>query len=442
MNREQMLARMQAILDAAEAREETARTLTTEEQAEFDGLKSKVDALDAAETARVTAAAELATRRQEVLARRTAPTPAVPPAPAPSSRSVPLRGPEVKEFSTLAEFCEAAVWNPNDQRLEWRDSNRQERMRSEQRMDSGQTGGFLIPKQFLAEILRVSGPAAIVRPRARVIPAGSPPDAEIEIPALDQTGDSPNNVYGGVVVNWIAEGGAKPETDADFRNVTLKPKEVAGHIVMTDKFMRNSAAGAAFIASMLPEALASAEDFAFISGNGIGRPQGFIGSDAQYVVGRDTNDSVTYNDTVQMLSRIKGNGVWIANRALLPILSQIQDNSGGTGVGAYIFAQGNMQGGIPDSMWGHPIVWSERSPALGARGDLAFVDLSYYLIKDGSGPFIAYSEHVHFLNNKTVVKAFTNVDGNCWLTAPFTGQDGRKTSPFVVLGANGEAETA
>jgi len=441
MNRAQLIAAMEAILAAAEAE---TRDLTADETVKFDGLKAELDAIDHA----AEASANIAARRAEVLARRTAPAAAVAATPAATpvaaGRTVPMRGAEQpKEFETLAEFCGAAICNPNDARLaalfrsrrEFRDDGD---VRAEQRMDTGQSGGFMIPTQFRATIMAVAGPQSIVRSRATVIPAGTPADAEIDIPALDQTGTSPNNVYGGVSVSWIAEGGAKPETDADFRLVSLKPQEVAGHIVMTDKLLRNSAAAGAYVASQLPRALAYAEDAAFISGNGIGKPQGFIGSGAAYAQARTTASTVKYADLVEMLARLLmlgGSPVWIINRALLPVIAQIQDNSGGAGQGAYVFTQGNMQSAIPDSLFGYPVIWSERSPAVGARGDVALVDLTGYLIKDGSGPFIAYSEHVYFLSNKTVVKAFTNVDGKPWLTEPFEGQDGRTSSPFVVLAA-------
>ena len=56
-----------------------------------------------------------------------------------------------------------------------------------------------------------------MRPRANVIPAGSPPDAGITMPALDQSGTNPGNVFGGMTFSWIEEGGEKPETDAELR---------------------------------------------------------------------------------------------------------------------------------------------------------------------------------------------------------------------------------
>jgi HK97 family phage major capsid protein len=60
-------------------------------------------------------------------------------------------------------------------------------------------------------------------------------------------------------------------------------------------------------------------------------------------------------------------------------------------------------------------------------------DWNYYLIKDGSGPFVAASEHVHFTKNKTVIKMFWNVDGAPWMQAPIKEENGWQVSPFVAL---------
>jgi len=66
---------------------------------------------------------------------------------------------------------------------------------------------------------------------------------------------------------------------------------------------------------------------------------------------------------------------------------------------------------------------------------LILADLSYYLIKDGSGPFVAASPHVYFTTNKTVIKIFWNVDGQSWLNDPLglEGSVANTVSPFVVL---------
>src|SRR5690606_4763560 len=124
-----------------------------------------------------------------------------------------------------------------------------------------------VPMQFRSDIMQINPQAAIVRPRATVIPAGSPPDSAIIIPALDQTGSAPAHMTGGVDVSWVEEGGLKPETDATFRQITLQPKEVAAHITVTDKMLRNWQASAAFLENQLRGAITRAEDFAFLTGN-------------------------------------------------------------------------------------------------------------------------------------------------------------------------------
>ena len=66
-------------------------------------------------------------------------------------------------------------------------------------------------------------------------------------------------------------------------------------------------------------------------------------------------------------------------------------------------------------------------------GDLILADWGYYLVKDGSGPFVAASEHVLFTSNKTIIKIFWNVDGAPWLQAPIAEENGYQVSPFVAL---------
>ena len=94
---------------------------------------------------------------------------------------------------------------------------------------------------------------------------------------------------------------------------------------------------------------------------------------------------------------------------------------------------GNAREGELPLLLGRPAIENERNPLLGQAGDIWLADMSQYLIKDGSGPYVAASEHVHFLSNKTVIKMFWNVDGQPWLTAPIKQEGGYEVSPFVKL---------
>jgi len=337
-----------------------------------------------------------------------------------------------KEFRGIGEMLHSIRFKPNDKRLGALYDSR------EQSMTDGVKGGFMVPQQFMNTLMSISPDAAILRSRSRVIPAGSPPDAAITIPVLDQTSSS--NVYGGVVVDWIEEGATKPETDLDLQEIELKPKEVAGHIVTTDKLLRNWQAADSLLGAQLMAAKTGAEEYAIYTGSGVGQPLGVLNSPARINYTRAGANAIAYADVVGMLARLLRRGgtpVWVCNQTVIPQLANIVDANNNN---IFVF---DVAAGLPASLLGYPIVFNERVASLGSTGDLSLLDMSYYLIKDGSGPFIASSEHVHFTRNKTVIKMFWNVDGQPWLREPLQLEAGSSTlnnsastdtvSPFIVL---------
>lgn len=298
-------------------------------------------------------------------------------------------------------------------------------------MGTDANGGYAVPPQFdVSQIWMLNPERSIVRPRATVIPAGDPPDAALNMPALNQGN---NGVFGGVEVQWIGEGVEKPDTNGTLREITLQPNEVAASTVVTDKLLRNWQAASSFIGNLLSQAMYAAEDIAFLTGNGTGKPTGVIGATGAKVVNRKTASQVAYEDIVNMLAALYAesmpSAVWIANQTVLPQIATMQDPGG-----RYIYIGGDATKAIPATLAGLPILFTGRTPVLGTKGDLILVDFQNYLIKDGSGPFIAASEHVLFKQNKTVIKVFWNVDGKPWVNAPLLLEDGNTTvSPYVVL---------
>ena len=331
-----------------------------------------------------------------------------------------------KEFSSFGEFIYAAVYNRSDPRLADLYQARA------QTMGTGSEGGFAIPEQWRGDLLMVEPQGAVVRPRATVIPAGDPPDAKISMPALDQT--NAENIYGGVVVAAVAEAGLKGETDLRLKEVSLEPVEVAGWIRVSDKLLRNWAAASATLSSQMRKAIIGWEDYRFLRGTGVSEPLGISASPARVTVTRQTAASVTWQDVRTMYSRLRfgGSPVWIASQTVLPSLMAIADGGSNN---LFVTAFAGAAGAVPGTLFGIPVVFADRCPAVGTEGDLMLCDLSYYLIKDGSGPFVDASPHVYFTNNQTVIKIFWNVDGRPWLTQPI-GLEGSVTntvSPFVVL---------
>lgn len=427
--------RQQAIVDRAVAE---GRALTDDERTEFDILQKEIDGL--AETIRV---AEKVQARAEDLNRSDGKPfrPTLPEMDAAYRQQDKL---DDGGFESLGEFIYAVRFGDPKGRLQHLPQGQAGvevpdafkpylmpwRFMGEWRMDEGAKGGFAVPIQRRDELLMIEPGPAIVRPRATVIPAGDPPDAAIVIPAFAQ---GSKGIFGGVEVFWVGEGSDKPETGGGLREVTLQPHEVTAHTVVTDKLLRNWRAASSFLATILRNAIAGGEDMAFLCGDGIAKPIGVLNGDGTIKVNRLAANQIGYDDVVNMLSALlpesKERAMWIASQSAMPQITKLKDAAGN-----YIFIRGDASRGIPDTLMGIPIRFTGKTPPLGQKGDLMLVDFTYYLIKDGSGPFVAASEHVLFRQNKTVIKVYWNVDGKGWVNEPLTLEDKTtKVSPYVVL---------
>lgn len=407
------VARMRALMDGAD---HTTGIMAEQATTEFDQIAREVSQYDGA----IQRAENL-----ELLGRELDDIPAPANRPSPKGPS----GPGTSEFENVGEFLAACILSPRDKRLDpLRNSGLSIEPRNEQSMSTGTKGGIMIPTQFREEIMQVSPQEAIFTDaRVTALAAGDPPDAAIEVPALNQQAGS--NMYGGVEVVWTEEGGEKGETDVDIKGIRLEPKEVAGFIFATDKLLRNWRAAGAFFALQLRMALAADRDKKCMLGSGVGTPLGIVGAPATIAVARELANKISYADLCNMEDRARddGNLVWIASRRVRNQLRTIKDLAG-----QYIWA-GPREGieGVP--LLGKPVLFNVRSPSLGSKGDIMLVDLKKYLVKHGSGPFIASSEHVEWKKNKTAIKAFLNVDGQPWQSGPFAEEDGQTYSGFVAL---------
>ncbi|MGE3623699.1 MAG: phage major capsid protein [Bdellovibrionales bacterium] len=407
---------MEALTATAEKEE---REFTTDEQAMFDALMKTAE-----ETKAKIGDAEKA---EDFIAAAKAPRPAAAQTYQPLVRHA-NGAHKPREFESIGEFMSTVRFNPNDERLATLYKPFEPRGASDQRMDTGTAGGFAVPQQFLNEMRRAQPQGAIIRPRATVIPAGSPPDSPITMPALNQ--GAGKGMHGGVAVSWIGEGDAKPQTDAALRQITLTPHECAAHIKVTDKLLRNWEAASSFLSSELLGAVVSAEERAFYRGDGVNKPLGILSSAAAIAINRTTANTVKYADLANLMGQFyrgDGDGVFLYNQSVLPQLMRLVDDDG------RLIWQASAREGIPGTILGMPAIETQHAPALGTKGDLVLASLKNYLIKDGSGPYVAASEHADFVNNKTVFKVFFNVDGSPWLDAPLLGEDSRSYSPFMVL---------
>ena len=425
--RAEAVASMEAILDAAD---KEGRDLTAEEAELYQAYQEDLTKIKADIARRENLEAEKSALEETT-------TPAVAGQSAGAAAKGP-KGPEAKrEFGSVGEFMGAVLnyysshGRNYDQRLEFDENAAIQAAADGQNMSDGSTGGFLVPSQYRDQLLMVSPQEAIIEGRSNVMEVGFPPDAEVTMPALDQSG-STDNVYGGVEMNWLGEADIKPKTEAKFREVSLTPKELGGHIPLTDKLMRNAPAATGQIELLMRGALIGAKEHSYLLGDGVNRPLGVLTSGATIKVNRTTANQIVQDDLAAMLSKLLmrgGSPYWMINQSALTQLIKLKDEAGNN------IWQTNAIEGSPGSLYGYPVFWHERSPQLGTYGDVTLCNSNpYYLIKPGSGPYVSAGwMNDDFAKNQTRIKVFTNVDAKPWLTEPFTQEGGHQVSPFVAL---------
>lgn len=301
---------------------------------------------------------------------------------------------------------------------------------------AGADGGFLVPEEFRAEILRSSLEQAIVRSRARVVPMSG---LQLRYPAIRDVSHA-TNVYGGVSASWKAERATVSSTtnQPTFSNVMLTAKKLTAYTVAGNELMEDAAfALESLLMDLFGDALAYFEDDAFIQGIGVGQPVGIENADALITITKETGQAATtivYENILKMFARMlpqsHANAVWLANINTFPQLATMS-LSVGTG-GAPVFL-GNAVGGPPNSILGRPLIFTEKLPTLGTASDLMFVDLSKYLIGDRQAMTVFSSPHVNFTTDETVWRIISRLDGRPWIDSALTPRNGDTLSPFVNI---------
>ncbi len=301
---------------------------------------------------------------------------------------------------------------------------------------SGVTGGYTVPTEFYQQLMVLMAEDSFIRPRAFVQPMGS---ATLQIPYLDVTtaqvaGVSP--FFGGVQMYWTAEAQTRTETEPQFKQLELKAWELSGYSVSSNVLLQDSTIGLEkFLLTLFAKAIAWFEEYAFLQGNGVGKPQGILTAPATVSVTRTTGSQVQFADVAGMWSKLLpsswNKAIWTFSPSVVPQLLQLKD---GANRAIFISIDAGATKAPNWSLLGRPAIPTEKVPALGTKGDVMLIDPSYYVIGDRMQIEIAASEHVNFLKNQMTWRVVERIDGQPWLDKAITLQDATtQVSPFVVL---------
>ena len=311
----------------------------------------------------------------------------------------------------------------------------------------GTTGGYTVPPQFVNQLMSLSVEESIVRERATVMPMTS---LTMQVPALDQTtvqsaGTTP--FLGGISATWTAEAATRSETEPTFRQIELKAHELSFYTVASNNLLADNAVGLdSLLTQLFSQAIGWYTDYAYFQGNGVGKPLGILNAAATISVNRAGATAFAYADACNMLAklyRLIANGdsvAWVMSPSVIPQLLQLKDGSN-----RLLFIP-TLTAGIRDAiptpkgpqsfgtLFGIPVIISEKLPALGTRGDVILCDFSKYLLGDRMELQIDVSPHVKFLTNQMVWRVVWRGDGQPWLNNYITLADAATmVSAFVAL---------
>ncbi|MBU3971545.1 MAG: phage major capsid protein [Alphaproteobacteria bacterium] len=282
--------------------------------------------------------------------------------------------------------------------------------------DDNSKGGYLVQPELEKVITRRQADLSPMRRLARVQTTTS---GEYQIPMAD----------GGVESGWTSERGARPETDAAaLAMLTIVTGEIYANPAITQKMLDDAVVDiGAYLADEITLAFEEKEGDAFVNGDGINKPRGFLQypseatADATRPRGtlefKETAGTgvIAPDDLINLLYNLRAGyragSVWLMNSETAGVVRKLKDADGN-----HIWSLATTAGELP-MLLGYPVEIDEGMPAI-ANGayPVAFGNFQRgYIVVDRTGIRVLRDDltnkpYVHFYTTKRVGGAVH--DGN------------------------------
>ena len=151
-------------------------------------------------------------------------------------------------------------------------------------------GGFTVPDEFEKKLVEALEENNIFRGLATVIRTSS---GTRKIPIAEDTGEA----------SWIDEGEEIPESDTTFGQTMLSAYKLGTMIKISNELLNDSAFDlATYIARRFGVRMGNAEERAFITGDGVGKPLGLLAETGGAKVGVTAaqKDAVTFDEIFKL----------------------------------------------------------------------------------------------------------------------------------------------
>ena len=260
-------------------------------------------------------------------------------------------------------------------------------------------GGYLAPDEFERTLVEALEEQNIFRQFAHVITTSS---GDRKIPVVASKGTA----------SWIDEEAAFPESDDTFGMLSIGAFKLATTIKVSDELLHDSVFDvASYIAKEFARRIGAAEEEAFFTGNGTGRPTGILNATGGAEIGvTSAGASISFDDVIDLYYSLRSpyrrNAVFMMNDSTVRALRKLKNGSGD-----YLW-QPSITVGTPDTIMNRPVYTSSYMPtvASGAKSIL-FGDMSYYWIADREGRTFQRLNELYAPTGQVGFLSFERVDG-------------------------------
>ena len=260
-------------------------------------------------------------------------------------------------------------------------------------------GGYLVPDEYERTLVQGLEEENVLRSLCTVIQTSS---GDRKIPLVASHGTA----------SWVDEEATIPDSDDVFGQISIGAHKVATMIKVSDELLQDSVFNIeSYIAAEFARRIGAAEEEAFITGNGTGKPTGLLHATNGAGIGVTTNGNTpTADEIFDLIHSIKSvyrkKAVFLLNDSTLKALRKLKD-----GQGQYLWQPG-LKEGQPDTLLNYRLVTSPFMPEIDSGNKvILFGDFKSYWIADRQGRSFQRLNELYAATGQVGFRATQRVDG-------------------------------
>ena len=261
-------------------------------------------------------------------------------------------------------------------------------------------GGYLVPDDYERTLVEALQAENIFRNFAHIIRTSS---GDRKIPVVTSKGTAA----------WTDEEAAFNDSDDAFGTASIGAYKLTTMIKVSDELLNDSVFDVpGYISKEFARRIGAAEEEAFITGNGTGKPTGLLHATLGAGVGVTTAaaTAITFDEVMDLYFSLRApyrrQANFLMNDSTVKALRKLKN-----GAGDYIW-QPSIAAGTPDKILNCAVYTSTFVPAIAAEAKtIIFGDMNYYWIADREGRKFKRLNELYAANGQVGFLGSQRVDG-------------------------------